>query len=79
VIGGDIRHGRDVETRHELLRALSSMWTSVTGQPEAELIVGLRETPSENAMEAGLMFPALGQEQAWFKANHERLTELGLN
>jgi len=41
--------------------------------------VGLRETPSENAMEAGLIFPAPGQEEAWFKANHERLTELGLN
>jgi hypothetical protein len=51
----------------------------VRQQPEAELIVGLREIPSENAMEAGLIFPAPGQEEAWFKANHERLTELGLN
>lgn len=79
VIGGDIRHGRDVETRQVLLRALSTMWTAITGQPEAELIVGLREIPSENAMEAGLIFPAPGQEEAWFNANHERLTELGLS
>jgi hypothetical protein len=55
------------------------MWTAITGQPEAELIVGLREIPSENAMEAGLIFPAPGQEEAWFNANHERLTELGLS
>jgi len=78
VIGGDIRHGRDVETRQELLRALSAMWTAITGQSEAELILGLREVPSENAMEAGLIFPAPGQEEAWFNANHERLAELGL-
>jgi hypothetical protein len=30
-------------------------------------------------MEAGLIFPAPGQEDAWFNANHERLTELGLS
>jgi phenylpyruvate tautomerase PptA (4-oxalocrotonate tautomerase family) len=79
VIVGDIRHGRDVATRQELLSALSTMWTGITGQPEGELIVGLREIPSENAMEAGLIFPAPGEEQAWLKANRERLTELGLN
>jgi hypothetical protein len=43
VIGADIRHGRDVETRHGLLRALSTMWTVITGQPEAEQILELRE------------------------------------
>ncbi|QCH24385.1 hypothetical protein [Mycobacteroides salmoniphilum] len=26
-----------------------------------------------------LIFPAPGQEEAWFNANHERLTELGLS
>jgi hypothetical protein len=39
------------------------MWTRVTGQPEEELLISLWENPAENAMEAGSMFPAVGQEQ----------------
>src|ERR1700747_1182088 len=45
---GEIRHGHDVQTRHALLRELSKMWPRLTSQSEAELIVGLRETPAEN-------------------------------
>jgi len=29
-------------------------------------------------MEAGLIFPGLGQEQRWFEENRDRLTELGI-
>ena len=29
-------------------------------------------------MEAGLIFPGLGQEQQWFEENRARLTELGI-
>ncbi len=29
-------------------------------------------------MEAGLLFPALGQEERWFAENRAMLTELGI-
>jgi len=66
VIVGDIRHGRDVATAKSCC-ALSLRCGRHHRPTEAELIVGLRETPSENAMEAGLIFPAPGQEEAWLK------------
>ena len=63
VVNGAIRFGRDLATRQRILRDLSQMWTRVTGQPEEELLISLWENPAENAMEAGSIFPALGQEQ----------------
>ena len=63
VVNGAIRLGRDLATRPRILRDLSHMWTRVTGQPEKELLISLWENPAENAMEAGSIFPALGQEQ----------------
>ena len=75
---GEIRHGHDVQTRHTLLRDLSQMWTRLTSQSEAELIVGLKETPAENATQAGLIFAEPGHEQQWFDENRSKLTEFGL-
>jgi phenylpyruvate tautomerase PptA (4-oxalocrotonate tautomerase family) len=75
---GEIRNGHDVQTRHTLLRDLSQMWTRLTSQSEAELIVGLKETPAENATQAGLIFAEPGHEQQWFDENRARLTEFGL-
>ena len=77
LIEGNIRAGRDLETRQEILRTLSEMWTRLTGQSEADLVIGLTEIPSENAMEAALIFPQPGHEQQWFDENRARLTELG--
>jgi phenylpyruvate tautomerase PptA (4-oxalocrotonate tautomerase family) len=74
---GQIREGRNVETRQAMLRDLSQMWTRITGQSERELVVALDEVKSENAMEAGLIFPKPGHEQQWFDENRARLTELG--
>jgi phenylpyruvate tautomerase PptA (4-oxalocrotonate tautomerase family) len=62
-VNGAIRLGRDLETRQRILRDLSRMWTRLTGQPEEELLISLWENPAENVMEAGSIFPALGQEQ----------------
>jgi phenylpyruvate tautomerase PptA (4-oxalocrotonate tautomerase family) len=62
-VNGAIRLGRDLETRQRILRDLSRMWTRLTGQPEQELLISLWENPAENVMEAGSIFPALGQEQ----------------
>lgn len=75
---GTIRHGRDLETRQSMLRDLSRMWTRVTGQSEAELLVVLTEADPANAMEAGLILPEPGHEQEWFDENRSRLTELGV-
>jgi phenylpyruvate tautomerase PptA (4-oxalocrotonate tautomerase family) len=63
VLNGAIRLGRDVATRQRILRDLSQMWTRVTGRPEDEFLVSLWENSAENVMEAGLIFPELGQER----------------
>jgi hypothetical protein len=52
--------------------------TRLTGQTEGELLISLWENPAENVMEAGLIFPGLGQEQQWFEENRDRLAELGI-
>ena len=78
VLSGAIRTGRDLATRQRILRELSQMWTRLTGQNEGELLISLWESPPENVMEAGLIFPALGQEEQWFADNRARLTELGI-
>jgi phenylpyruvate tautomerase PptA (4-oxalocrotonate tautomerase family) len=75
---GEIRSGYDLQTRHTLLRSLSQMWTRLTNQSEAELIVALRETPAENATQAGLIFAGPNDEQQWFDENRAKLTEFGL-
>ena len=61
-VNGAIRAGHPVATRQGILRNLSQMWTRVTGQPEEELLISLWENQAENAMEAGSIFPAVGQE-----------------
>ena len=78
VLNGAIRVGRDLATRQRILRDLSQTWTRLAGQPEEELLVSLWESPAENVMEAGLIFPELGQEQQWLNKNRARLTELGM-
>ena len=65
VLSGAIPVGRDRVTRQRILRDLSQMWTRLTGQPEEELLVALWENVPENVMEAGSIFPELGQEQQW--------------
>src|SRR5271170_2753360 len=73
ILVGDIRAGRDVATRQAMLRDLSQMWTRLTGQPEAELLIALREVKAENAIEAGLILPEPGHEQQWFETNNTTL------
>jgi phenylpyruvate tautomerase PptA (4-oxalocrotonate tautomerase family) len=75
---GEIRYGHDVQTRHALLRDLSQMWTRLSGQSQAELIVGLKETPAGNATQAGVIFAEPGHEQQWLDENRARLAEFGL-
>jgi hypothetical protein len=60
--GGAIRAGHDVATRQGILRDLSQMWARLTSQPEEELLISLWESPAENAMEGGSIFPEVGKE-----------------
>jgi phenylpyruvate tautomerase PptA (4-oxalocrotonate tautomerase family) len=75
---GMIRHGRDLNTRQTMLHKFSEMWTRVTGQSEAELLVVLAEADPANAMEAGLILPEPGREQQWLEENRTRLAQLGV-
>jgi phenylpyruvate tautomerase PptA (4-oxalocrotonate tautomerase family) len=73
-IAGVIRHGRSLDTRQTMLRELSRMWTNLTGQPEAELIVVLHEIDPANSVEAGLIVPEPGHEQEWLAENRTALS-----
>lgn len=75
---GNIRRGRDLETRQAMLAEFSQMWTRVTGAPESEFLVALAEADAANAMEAGLILPEPGHEREWFNENRVRLAELGV-
>jgi phenylpyruvate tautomerase PptA (4-oxalocrotonate tautomerase family) len=76
IVFGAIRQGRTVETRHAMLTELSQMWTRVTGQPEAEVVVTFIEVPAVNMIEAGLFLPEPGDEQAWLDENSAHLAEV---
>ncbi|KZM74755.1 tautomerase family protein [Nocardia terpenica] len=73
VINGAIRAGRDHNVRTELLTKLSEAWTSISGQDPTTLIIGLNEVDPTATMEAGVILPAPGDEQAWLALNSAQL------
>lgn len=76
VINGNIRAGRDRETRARLLTELSKSWVSITGQDARSLLIGLSEVDPTSIMEAGLIMPAPGEEAEWLRRNQQVLGEL---
>jgi phenylpyruvate tautomerase PptA (4-oxalocrotonate tautomerase family) len=76
VINGNIRAGRDRETRARLLSELSRAWMSITGQSPRSLLIGLNDVDPTSIMEAGLIMPAPGEEAEWLERNQEALGEL---
>ena len=78
IIVGNIRAGRDVAVRQALLRDLAEMWTAETGQSDGELLMSIQEVDPRVSMEAGLIMPAPGEEEAWFAEHADRLSQLGL-
>lgn len=76
VINGNIRSGRDRETRARLLTELSNSWVSITGQDARSLLIGLNEVDPTSVMEAGLIMPAPGEEAAWLQRNQAALGDL---
>ena len=78
VIVGNIRAGRELTVRQAILRDLAEMWTTQTGQSSGELLMSIQEADPRASMEAGLIMPAPGEEDAWFAEHADRLRELGL-
>src|SRR5580658_7236830 len=76
LINAIVRAGRTLETRQSLLKSLSAAWSRLTGQPERNLILKVEEADPAVIMEAGLIMPRPGEEDAWMAANKAALGEL---
>ena len=76
VISGSIRAGRDRATRAELLTRLSDAWIAITGQDARNLVLGLNEIDPTSVMEAGLIMPAPGEEEAWLDRHKHELGDV---
>ena len=76
LINALVRAGRTLETRQALLKSLSAAWSRLTGQPENKLLLRVEEADAETIMEAGLIMPRPGDEDAWMAANKVALGEL---
>jgi phenylpyruvate tautomerase PptA (4-oxalocrotonate tautomerase family) len=67
VLDGSIRAGRAPEVKEKLLQELFAMYRRISGIPEWDLVVALREIPASNVMEAGHILPEPSEEAAWFE------------
>jgi phenylpyruvate tautomerase PptA (4-oxalocrotonate tautomerase family) len=52
-----IRAGRSAEYKRGLLRQLWSLLQASTGAPDEEIVLGIQEVPSSQAMEMGQIMP----------------------
>jgi phenylpyruvate tautomerase PptA (4-oxalocrotonate tautomerase family) len=52
-----IRTGRSAEYKREMLRRLWSLLQAATGAPDEEIVLGIQEVPSSQAMEMGQIMP----------------------
>jgi phenylpyruvate tautomerase PptA (4-oxalocrotonate tautomerase family) len=76
LINALVRAGRTLETRQALLKSLSAAWSRLTGQPERNLVIRVEEADAATIMEAGLIMPQPGEEDAWFAKNKAVLGEI---
>ena len=76
LINGTVRAGRSLAVRQNLMKAISQSWSSLTGQPEEQLLINITEVDASTVMEAGLILPQPGEEAAWFEHNRARLSAL---
>jgi phenylpyruvate tautomerase PptA (4-oxalocrotonate tautomerase family) len=67
VVDASIRAGRPQEVKTQLLQELSAMYQRVSGIPEWDLVVALREVPAHDVMEAGHILPEPSEEAAWLE------------
>ena len=52
-----IRTGRSAEYKKEMLKRLWTLMQAATGAPDEEIVLGIQEVPSSQAMEMGLIMP----------------------
>src|ERR1700733_8421747 len=52
-----IRSGRSPEYKREMLKRLWSLVQAATGAPDEEIVLGIQEVPSSQAMEMGQIMP----------------------
>jgi phenylpyruvate tautomerase PptA (4-oxalocrotonate tautomerase family) len=52
-----IRSGRSADYKKEMLKRLWSLMQTATGAPDEEIVLGIQEVPSSQAMEMGLIMP----------------------
>ncbi|MDG4668782.1 tautomerase family protein [Mycobacterium sp. 236(2023)] len=62
LIRGNIRAGRTDEVRHELMRRIYEIVSTVTGIEPTRLLVAVADFPPNWAMEAGMILPATTPE-----------------
>ena len=52
-----IRSGRSAEYKRELLRRLWALFQGATRAPDDQIVIGIQEVPSSQAMEMGQLMP----------------------
>ena len=52
-----IRTGRSPDYKREMLKQLWSLLQAATGAPDEEIVLGIQEVPSSQAMEMGKIMP----------------------
>ena len=52
-----IRIGRSADYKREMLKRLWSLVQAATGAPDQEIVLGIQEVPSSQAMEMGQIMP----------------------
>jgi phenylpyruvate tautomerase PptA (4-oxalocrotonate tautomerase family) len=52
-----IRTGRSADYKREMLKRLWSLVQGATGAPDEEIVLGIQEVPSSQAMEMGQIMP----------------------
>src|ERR1700722_20228262 len=52
-----IRTGRSADYKQEMLKRLWSLLQAATGAPDEEIVLGIQEVPSSQAMEMGQIMP----------------------
>jgi phenylpyruvate tautomerase PptA (4-oxalocrotonate tautomerase family) len=76
LINAIVRAGRTLETRQALLKSLSAAWSRLAGQPERNLVIRIEEADAATILEAGLIMPQPGEENAWMEKNKAALGEI---
>jgi phenylpyruvate tautomerase PptA (4-oxalocrotonate tautomerase family) len=74
-INGNIRAGRTLEQREQLLRNIMTRVASIMNLKESEVWVYLNNLQPSDMIEYGHVLPAPGQEEQWFDDLPEALRE----